>query len=254
MTNKEQRWSERLAILKDVLVSLIPGFVIFGVFLGLFFVTGRMDGQWQAGLSNKRSEMNALAVSNLKDFATLQTNQSDINYLPRGLDADRVARDSEEFLVMADLCLNWEGYEGGIATMERFRQIYGENDAVEMILREAVFRPVTGNQFMHSLIGGGMSPVGSSVGATLEDGSRGRLSRVMGNKADLDSVSTYMIEIMEDGRYMYLSFVPVYKWFEKGEYESWAGLEVEMCAAFWWKCDSAGGITPVSLEWVETGK
>lgn len=240
MTNKEQIWRERMAVIKDVLFSMAPGLVVFVIFIGLTIATGRINAQWQEGVRARRASVNSLAVDQLKDFAVIQAGTDELDTLPEGIDANRFVADNQAFVAFVKEYFNWNGFNNYVEIRERAEERIGDYTA---FWDEVYFRMTSG-----------VTPERPMLVHKTLFGETERSSTVLDNKvvryrnmAQSASVAdTHAIEIMPNGSYMYFAIVPTYRYFEYSPND----FSRDMCMGVWYTCDENSVITPVQVRWL----
>lgn len=242
MTNKEQIWHERLAVLKDVVFSMLPGIVILAIFLGVVIATGRINAQWQEQVRARRGNVNNLAVDQLKDFAVIQAGTNELETLPKGIDSTRFTADNEAFVKFVDKYMNWDSWDDMYAKYEAAKEQIGD---YPLFWNEAFF--VIGYDSSQ-----GSHEVSHDVFFGREDAEipviRGRgegaQTMAMWQRASVQDV--HAIEILPNGSYLYMAIVPLHRYGE-----DWGRpVSKGMCAAIWYSCDMDNVIKPERVRWL----
>lgn len=244
MTNREQIWRERLAILKDGLIAAVPGIVLFMIFAGIVIATGRIDRQWDEGVRSRRNSVNELAVGQLKDFAVIQENQSQIDYLPEGIDADRFTRDNEAFVAFVDEYFNWDSFDDMCALrLQAYEQI-GEYTAVWNQVYFEVRRERETYFLLHQDTFDSM--LVQQVGSLAPEN-----PRAMWQTAMVQDI--HAVEILNDGQYLYLAVLPAHRFVDTAskDFGYPNGIDQPLCGLVWYSCDENSVITPWRLSWVD---
>ena len=246
MTNKQQIWMERKAILKDGFLAALPGLVIFMVFIGVVVATGRIDRQWDEGVRSRRASVNDLAVSQLKDFAVIQTQQSEIDYLPEGIDADRFENDNEAFVAFVDEYFNWDGLDECQAKRAAAFERIGEYSGFWQKTFFRIFETSKRTKLEHKWT---FNSTAIGIDAYLDADQT--VPREVWQTATVQDI--HAMEIMDDGQYMYLAIVPAHRYVGRKDKETYfQGLDMPLCLGVWYSCDENSVITPQNIQFFAT--
>lgn len=242
MTNKEQIWQERLAIIKDALSAMAPGLVVFVIFIGVVVATGRINAQWQEGVRARKANVNSLAVDQLKDFAVIQAGTNELDALPEGIDANRFVSDNQAFVDFVAEYFNWNGFD---QLSEKREEAVERIGAYDSFWTEAFFilkwdSSSDSWKVRHDAFFGN-----KQERSVITRDENGRRYRYMWQIASVEDI--HAIEIMPDGSYMYLAVVPAYRYYERPEGEPFSR---RMCMGVWYQCDENSVITPVRIGWL----
>jgi len=242
VTNREQIWRERLAILKDALFSMLPGIVIFAVFLGMCLATGRIDAQWREQIRARRANVNNLAVDQLKDFAVIQAGTNQLDTLPKGIDSTRFSADNEAFVKFVDEYMNYDSWDDMYEKYNAAKERIGEYPA----FWNTLYYTMTNDRsrkciaISHTEFFGRKnvkSPTVSNVNGE---------ARVMPVWQRAVVQDVHAVEIMRNGSYMYFAIVPTHRYAEDHN----RAVSRTMCAGIWYSCDSNHVIKPEGLTWL----
>lgn len=245
MTNKEQIWLERKAILKDVITSMLPGLVLMAIFLGVFIATDRINRQWLEGVSSRRAQVNSLAVDQLKDFAVIQAGVNELDTLPEGIDATRFKSDNEAFLNFTRDYISWDSY----ADMVSKRNAAAERIGEFWEFWNSIFYKIKWDRTRESYV------ISHDQFLTAEQLPTRKVNYEGKERRDRETYQIAMvqdihaIEIQKDGSYLYLAIVPMYRFLERTSNPDSTDRARSMCAMIWYSCDANSVITPVAVRW-----